>query len=512
MRYSGEARFNFSGDKQKAMLLIPQARTLMGILLNDAQFNSLEQARRQYTLKDGIIIEIVKLFDMKQINIHVPVIKPVSESVTKKTIRIPHLFLKSESGNTFEVSYDDTGKYTGLSSPITLDEIKKKYKSATNGGAWTNGSTIVTWGGIDIGEIDNIYVNGNIAVSHKKLSDDGDVIAACFVNGQLKVAHSKQNDEGIYTVTVIDYSGGQSTLFTLNNLAFVNSAAFDVNGVLNLSGRETVEGFSISAKAVVYADEGLVSEGYTNGTNILTPDPSSSESSYYGNNNVSSFEPISVAYNGQIYSIESSFEDNYHQLFYPPSLNWDVLSETTQISNISDLSETYTTMDHTWRQEEFVGETKIGATYSEYHATGGQVFAIAAKENIIVVQISRSTADRFGEAGTASTDNQYFLFIDGTTINLSEDSIDGSLPNYYEFGDGETPWYRARVVNFPYYKDIKGGAFSSVVALKFPSYAPLNNLEYKNIHVSQSGQVTEINDFGTDPMEVIVAWQEIEIN
>jgi hypothetical protein len=73
MRYSGEARFNFSGDKQKAMLLIPQARTLLGILLNDAQFNSLEQARRQYTLKDGIVIEVVKLFNMNQINIHVPV-------------------------------------------------------------------------------------------------------------------------------------------------------------------------------------------------------------------------------------------------------------------------------------------------------------------------------------------------------------------------------------------------------------------------------------------------------
>jgi hypothetical protein len=73
MRYTGEARFNFSGDKQKAMLLIPQARTLMGILLNDASFNELQQARRQYTLKDGVIIEVVKLFNMNQINIHVPV-------------------------------------------------------------------------------------------------------------------------------------------------------------------------------------------------------------------------------------------------------------------------------------------------------------------------------------------------------------------------------------------------------------------------------------------------------
>jgi hypothetical protein len=511
MRYSWEARFNFSGDKQKAMLLIPQARTLMGILLNDASFNELQQARRQYTLKDGIIIEVVKLFDMKQINIHVPVINPIPALITKKTTRIPHLFLKSESSNAFEVSYDDSGEYTGLVTSITLDDIKKKYKSATNGGVWTNGSTIVTWGGIDIGEIDNIYVNGNIAVSNKKLSDDGDVIAACLVGGQLKVAHSKQNDEGIFTVTVLDYSGGQSTLFTLNNLAFVNSAAFGVDGVLNLSGRETVEGFSISAKAVIYADDGLVSEGYTNGSSILTPDPSSA-SSYYEVTNTTSFEPISVTSNGQIHSIKSSFEDNYHQLFYPPSLNWDVLSEKTQVSAIGDFSETYFTTDHTWRQEEPAGDIVVGVTYSEYHASGGQIFSIAAKENIIVVQISRSTADYNDSIGSSSTDNQYFLLIDGTIINLGEDSTSSALLNYYEFGDGENPWYRLRTSNFPYYKDIKGGAFSSVVAHKFPSLAPLNNLEYKNIYVSQSGQVTEINDFGTEPMEVIVAWQEIEIN
>jgi hypothetical protein len=84
MRYTGEARFNFSGDKQKAMLLIPQARTLMGILLNDAQFNDLQQARRQYTLKDGIIIEVVKLFDMNQINIHVPVVSSLPSVIQEE--------------------------------------------------------------------------------------------------------------------------------------------------------------------------------------------------------------------------------------------------------------------------------------------------------------------------------------------------------------------------------------------------------------------------------------------
>jgi hypothetical protein len=84
MRYLGEARFNFSGDKQKAMSLIPQARTLMGVLLNDASFNDLQQARRQYTLKDGIIIEVVKLFDMKQINIHVPVVNALPVEIKEE--------------------------------------------------------------------------------------------------------------------------------------------------------------------------------------------------------------------------------------------------------------------------------------------------------------------------------------------------------------------------------------------------------------------------------------------
>jgi hypothetical protein len=81
MRYTGEARINFTGDKQKAMSLIPQARKYMGILLNDASFNDLQQARRQWQLPDGSIIEAIKLFNMNMINIHVPAIQAITESI-----------------------------------------------------------------------------------------------------------------------------------------------------------------------------------------------------------------------------------------------------------------------------------------------------------------------------------------------------------------------------------------------------------------------------------------------
>jgi hypothetical protein len=80
MRYTGEARFRFSGDKKKAMLLIPEARKYMGILLNDSQFNGLQQAKRQWILGDGSIIQASKLFGMNTIDIYVPTSSPLSVS------------------------------------------------------------------------------------------------------------------------------------------------------------------------------------------------------------------------------------------------------------------------------------------------------------------------------------------------------------------------------------------------------------------------------------------------
>jgi hypothetical protein len=72
MRFTGDVKFQFLGDKQRAMTLIPEARKYLGILLNDAQFNDLQQAVRRWQLPDGSIIEAIKSFNLRMLNIYVP--------------------------------------------------------------------------------------------------------------------------------------------------------------------------------------------------------------------------------------------------------------------------------------------------------------------------------------------------------------------------------------------------------------------------------------------------------
>ncbi len=80
MRYTGEVRFRFFGNEERARSLIPLARKFMGELLNDASFNKLEIASRQRTLFSGDIVKVVKSHGMKEIQIFSPSVSGGGES------------------------------------------------------------------------------------------------------------------------------------------------------------------------------------------------------------------------------------------------------------------------------------------------------------------------------------------------------------------------------------------------------------------------------------------------
>lgn len=79
-KYLEEVRFRFTGDQEKAKLLILEGRKYLGMLVNDAGFNRLDQLERRHTLADGSVIDVKMYAGLKEINIYVPP-KPEGEAM-----------------------------------------------------------------------------------------------------------------------------------------------------------------------------------------------------------------------------------------------------------------------------------------------------------------------------------------------------------------------------------------------------------------------------------------------
>lgn len=72
-RYLYEAQFRFTGDIQRAQLLIPFSRKLMGAHIANSSNNRLDQHVRTHRFTDGTVIELEILFGRKIIKIHSPI-------------------------------------------------------------------------------------------------------------------------------------------------------------------------------------------------------------------------------------------------------------------------------------------------------------------------------------------------------------------------------------------------------------------------------------------------------
>ncbi|MBE0437346.1 MAG: hypothetical protein IBX56_16260, partial [Methylomicrobium sp.] len=70
------------------MRLIPRARALLGVLLNDAAFNDLQVATRRYRFDGGVTIEVSKRFGLMGIAIYVPVAEPVVEVAAEEEFEL----------------------------------------------------------------------------------------------------------------------------------------------------------------------------------------------------------------------------------------------------------------------------------------------------------------------------------------------------------------------------------------------------------------------------------------
>lgn len=258
MRYTGEARFLFEGDKEKAMRLIPHARTLLGVLLNDAGFNDLQVATRRYRFDGGVTIGVSKLFGLMEIAIYVPVAEPVVAVAAEEGFELVHVLNRGEfiiGDNYYLIEYDSDGAFEGLT-PLSASEWHKYQEASVAQGHFPSSSDN-SHEFVLYDRVKGVVTRGDKVVYQ---ADEGDhIIDACLIEGDIKVAVQKHTGTGIIiSVGRIAKNRNIDTLFSYPESAVRHLNAFGDDGVFNLFiSHDTLNGIN----GVVYKDSEIIFEG-----------------------------------------------------------------------------------------------------------------------------------------------------------------------------------------------------------------------------------------------------------
>jgi len=81
-------KITVSGDKKAAERLIGRGKQKMQLTLKDAAFQNLEQYSKVFQYTDGTVIECIKIFNAKYLNIYVPHVLVEEAEIESKGLRL----------------------------------------------------------------------------------------------------------------------------------------------------------------------------------------------------------------------------------------------------------------------------------------------------------------------------------------------------------------------------------------------------------------------------------------